>query len=122
MRATGTIPWSVPGLRTKRDSRLGEVWILGKRLYALVVERHIERRAERAGDRLDRARRATPWRVVALARRRVDAWILETHRWRQDNWAACLEVLRKRPRRRSLQTLPARVIELMNHKENQLGA
>lgn len=109
-------------LRTQRDSRLGEVWILGKLLYALVIERYIERRAERAGDRLDRARRATPWRVVALARRQVDAWILDVRRWRQDHWAACLEVLRERPRRRSLQTLPARAVELINRLENQMGA
>jgi hypothetical protein len=109
-------------LRTKRDSLLGEVWILGKLLYALVVERHIARRPERAGERLDRARRATPWRVVVLARRQVDAWILEVHRWRQDNWAACLEVLRERPRRRALQTLPPRAVDLINQLENQSSA
>lgn len=109
-------------LRTQRDSRLGEVWILGKLLYALVVERSIERRPERACDRLDRARRATPWRVVALARRQVEAWILDVHRWRPDNWAACLEVLRERPRQRALQTLPARAVDLINRLENQVVA
>jgi hypothetical protein len=109
-------------LRTQRDSRLGEVWILGKLLYALVVERSIERRPERACDRLDRARRATPWRVVALARRQVEAWILDVHRWRPDNWAACLEVLRERPRPRALQTLPARAVDLINRLENQVVA
>lgn len=107
-------------LRTKQQSLLGEVWILGKLLYALVIERHLQR--ERAGDRLDRPRQATPWRIIAIMRRQVDAWILEVHRWRHDHWPACTEVLQERPRRRRLQTLPARVVDFMNRQENQVGA
>nr|WP_242470680.1 transposase [Thiocystis violacea] len=109
-------------LRTQRNSVLGSVWILGKWLYALVIERHIQRQSPLDWDRLDQPRRVTPWRLVALARRQVDAWILEVHRWRPDRWAACLEVIAERPRRRRLQTLPVAVIALLNTLLNQIVA
>lgn len=105
-------------LRTRRNSLLGTVYILGKLLYAVVIER----RSQRDWDRLDGPRRVTPWRLVAIARRQVDTWILEVHRWRQDRWAACLDVIAERPRRRRLQTLPEQVIQFMGVPVSQLKA
>jgi hypothetical protein len=107
-------------LRTQQHSLLGEVWILGKLLYALVIERRIQHQSQWDWERLDQPRRVTPWRLVAIARRQVDAWILEVHRWRQDRWAACLEVIMERPRRRRLQTLPAAVIAFLDTPGSQL--
>lgn len=109
-------------LRTHRNSLLGEVWILGKLLYALVIERRIQRQSTWNWDRLDQPRQVTPWRFLAIARRQVDAWILEVHRWRQDHWAMCLDVITERPRRRRLQTLPAAVIKFLGTPGNQLVA
>lgn len=109
-------------LRTQQHSALGTVWILGKLLYALVIERHIQHQSPADWDRLDQPRRVTPWRLVALARRQVDAWILEVHRQRPERWAACLEVITERPRRRRLQTLPAAVIAFLSTPGNQLVA
>lgn len=109
-------------LRTQQHSLLGEVWILGKLLYALVIERHIAHQSQWDWDPLDQPRRVTPWRLVAIAHRQVDAWILEVHRWRPDRWAACLEVITERPRRRRLQSLPAAVIAFLVTPGNQLVA
>jgi len=53
-------------LRTQQNSALGTVWILGKLLYALVIERHIQHQSPADWDRLDQPRRVTPWRLVAL--------------------------------------------------------
>jgi hypothetical protein len=59
------------------------LWRHGKLFYALVIERRIRKRLDEPGLRLDRPRRATPWRLLKMVRNLVDAWILEVHR-RQD--------------------------------------
>jgi len=106
-------------LRTQQNSRLGEVWIRGKLLYALVIERCAQRHSAGGVDPLDRPRRLTPWRLLVIVRQAVDRWIVDVQRWRDDHWDACLDVLKERPRRRCLQTLPARVIQMMNAQERQ---
>ncbi|WP_052315039.1 transposase [Thiocystis violascens] len=106
-------------LRNQRNSRLGEVWIRGKLLYALVIERRAQRHAAGGIDLLDRPRRLTPWRLLIIVRQEVDRWILEVQRWRDEHWDTCLDVLKERPRRRRLQTLPARVMQMMNSQVSQ---
>ena len=106
-------------LRTQQNSRLGEVWIRGKLLYALVIERRAQRHTTGGFDPLDRPRRLTPWRLLVIVRQEVDRWILDVQRWRDDHWDACLDVIKERPRRRCLQTLPVRVIQMMNAQERQ---
>ncbi len=106
-------------LRTQQNSRLGEVWIRGKLLYALVIERRAQRHATGGIDPLDRPRRLTPWRLLIIVRQEVDRWILEVQRWRDEHWDACLDVLKERPRRRRLQTVPARVMQMMNSQVRQ---
>ena len=100
-------------LRTRPKSALGEVWVHGKLLYALAIERRLGRSWGADAQRLDGPREATPWRFLKMIRREVDAWILEAHRWRQENWPACFTVVKERPRRRKLQTLPAAAVRLM---------
>lgn len=100
-------------LRTRPKSRLGEVWIHGKLLYALVVERRLGRALGPDWRRMDKPREATPWRFLKMIRGQVDAWILEAHRWKPENWPACFDVVKERPRRRKLQTLPARAVRLL---------
>ncbi|MTW21893.1 transposase, partial [Allochromatium palmeri] len=106
-------------LRTKQNSLLGEVWIRGKLLYALVIERGAQRHGAGGFDPLNRPRRLTPWRLLVIVRQAVDRWIGDVQRWQDDRWDACLDVLKERPRRRRLQTLPARVVEMMNVQKRQ---
>ncbi|MBK5963656.1 hypothetical protein CCR95_06040 [Thiocystis minor] len=87
-------------LRTPQNSRLGEVWIRGKWLYALVIERRAQRHTTGGFDPLDRPRRLTPWRRLVIVRQAVDRWILDVQRRRDDRWDACRDVLKERPRRR----------------------
>jgi len=109
-------------LRTRRKSVLGEVWMRGKLLYALVIERLLHRQMGRDWSRMDRPREATPWRFLKLVRGQVDAWILDARRWREENWPLCFEVVKERPRRRALQTLPIRVARFMDSQANPLRA
>lgn len=96
-------------LRTQKESLLGKVWIAGKLLYATVIERHIHKRFGYDWNRLDQARKTTPWRLLKMVRSLINSWIIETNRWRQANLPDCFNVLMERPRRRTLQTLPAEV-------------
>jgi hypothetical protein len=109
-------------LRTRRKSVLGEVWIRGKLLYAVVIERLLHRQMGRDWSRMDQPREATPWRFLKIVRGQVDAWILDAARWREENWPLCFDVVKERPRRRALQTLPARVAQFMDSQANLLRA
>lgn len=91
---------------------MAEVWWVGKLLYALLVERHARRQLGAEWSRVDRERRGTFWRVWKLIKDAVDVCLLEVEAWREERWAACLEVLMERPRRRTLQRLPDEVIDV----------
>jgi hypothetical protein len=100
-------------LRVKQGRLMGEVWLCGKLLYAWVIEHCLGSSGGKDWNRLDQSRRTTGWRFLKIIRNQVDAWILEVHRWRKDRWPLASLVLQERPRRRTLQTLPDRVIQLL---------
>ena len=99
-------------LRAKEGSPLAEIWLLGKLLYALVVERRARRRLGADWSRLDRERRGTFWRVWKLIQDEVGVHILGVEAWREEGWEACVKVIMERPRRRKLQRLPDEVIDM----------
>jgi len=107
-------------LRAKQGSLLGDLWLNGKLLYALVIENHLHKHYGSDWNRLDQNRPASSWRFLKITRSWIDTWILETHRWRLENLLACFEVVKERPRQRKLQTLPTEVIRLMA-KFGELG-
>jgi hypothetical protein len=99
-------------LRAKEGSPLAEVWLLGKRLYALGVERRARRRLGVDWSRLDGERRGTVWRVWQLIQDEVSVHILGVAAWREEGWGACVQVIMERPRRRKLPCLPDDVIDM----------
>jgi hypothetical protein len=99
-------------LRAKEGSPLAEVWLLGKLLYALVVERRARRQLGADWSRLDGERRGTFWRVWKLIKDQAGVHILGVEAWRAEGWEACLKVLMERRRRRKLQRLPDEVIDV----------
>lgn len=100
-------------LRARRGSPLAKLWLHGKLLYALLIER---RACKRVGSllwtQLDTERRGTWWRVWKLADAEVKRVILGY--WRNEQWAECLEALAERQRKRKLQKLPAGVVTLLH--------
>jgi Transposase DDE domain len=102
-------------LRAKEGSPLAAVWLLGKLLYALVVERRARRRLGADWTRLDGERHGTFWRVWKLIQDEVSVHILGVEAWREEGWAACMRVLLERPRRRKLQCLPDDVIDVYHN-------
>ena len=99
-------------LRAKEGSPLAEVWLLGKLLYAVVVERRARRHLGADWSRLDGQRRGTFWRVWKLVQDEVSVHILGVEAWREEGWDACVKVIMERPRRRKLQRLPDAVIDM----------
>ena len=103
----------VDALRAKANSPLAEVWLHGKLLYALMLERRMRRQLGDSWGRLDHKRTGTWWRVWGMLRDALAPRITGALFWKEDAWAACLKVLMERPRRRTLQQLPPEGIDIL---------
>jgi Transposase DDE domain len=93
----------VDALRAKAHSPLAAVWLHGKWLYALRLERRMRRQLGEHWGRLDQERVGTWWRVWGMLKDEIAPMITGALFWKEDSWAACLKVLMERPRRRTLQ-------------------
>lgn len=100
-------------LRARKDSALAEVYLHGKLLYTWIVEQRLRRRCGRDGNRLDQPRRATPWRMWTLLQRELTTAIHGAQHWNLKRWPEALVVLQERRRRRTLQTVPERIRQLI---------
>ena len=91
----------VEALRAQANSPLAEVWLQGKWLYALMLERRMRRQLGDSWGRLDHERIGTWWRVWGMRKDELAPMIPGALFWQEDAWAACLKVLMERPRRRT---------------------
>ena len=103
----------VDALRAKASSPLAEVWLHGKLLYALMLERRMRRQLGARWGRLDQERLSTWWRVWGMLKEELAPMITGALFWKEDAWAACLKVLAERPRRRKLQRLPPEALDIL---------
>jgi len=103
----------VDALRAKAISPLAEVWLHGKWLYALMLERRMRRQLGDSWGRLDHERLGTWWRVWGMLKDETAPRITGALFWKEDAWTACLKVLMERPRRRTLQQLPPAAVDLL---------
>jgi hypothetical protein len=103
----------VDALRAKAHSPLAAVWLHGKLLYALMLERRMRRQLGDRWGRLDQERVGTWWRVWGMLKDEIAPMITGALFWKEDAWAACLKVLMERPRRRTLQQLPPAALDVL---------
>jgi hypothetical protein len=103
----------VDALRAKANSPLAEVWLHGKLLYALMLERRMRRQLGDSWGRLDHERIGTWWRVWGMLKDELAPMITGALFWKEDAWAVCLKVLVERPRRRKLQRLPPEALDVL---------
>jgi hypothetical protein len=96
-------------LRARYGSPLADVWLHGKLLYALLLDRRLRRTLGDDWSRLDGERLATWWRPWKLLQDELTPRITGVQAWQPWLWPACLQVLAERPRRRTLQRLPIEV-------------
>lgn len=97
-------------LRARAGSALGKVWLLGKLIYASLLERRARRRCGPEWTRLDTERSGTWWRVWKMIQREIAPLITLEQCWAEESWPAALRVLAERRRKRRLQSLPAEVV------------
>jgi hypothetical protein len=113
---------AMDALRAKAQSPLAAVWLHGKLLYALLLERRMRRQLGDTWSRLDHERLATWWRVWGMLKDEIAPMITGALFWKEEAWEACLKVLAERPRRRKLQQLPSEAINVLYHGgERQQG-
>jgi hypothetical protein len=103
----------VDALRAKARSPLAEVWLHGKLLYALLLERRMRRKLGDSWGRLDQNRRVTWWRVWGMLKDEIAPMVTGALFWKDEAWTACLNVLAERPRRRRLQQLPPEAVAVL---------
>jgi hypothetical protein len=98
-------------VRAKRGSPLALVYLEGKLLFALLVERRAMARLGNAWTQMLRVRQATWWRIWKLIAQEVQEAVLNTARWSAWDWQAVLRALAERKRTRQLQVVPPAVAE-----------
>jgi hypothetical protein len=103
----------VDALRAKAGSPLAPVWLHGKLLYALLLERRMRRTLGDHWGRLDQERVGTWWRVWGMLKEVIAPLITGALFWKEEAWEACLQVVAERPRQRKLQQLPPAAIDLL---------
>jgi hypothetical protein len=110
---------NIDQLRAKKDSMLAELYLHGKLLYAWVIEKRFGRRCGLDWNRLDQPRHATPWRVIKLFQKELNSAISGVRQWDLRRWTEALKVMQERPRRRQLQTVPAKISQLIAYCQAQ---
>lgn len=103
----------VDALRARYESPLAEVWLHGKLLYALMLERRMRRVMGDRWGRLDGDRSLTWWRPWLLLQQALAPRITGALSWDDSRWGQSLEVMAERRRRRKLHRLPEEVCQLL---------
>lgn len=95
-------------LRAHFGSPLAQVWLNGKMLYVLMIERRAKRKCKYCQDSfsLDSERTLTDWRLWKMIIDEVAPMITLAQFWPTQFSAATIRALAERPRRRKLQTIP----------------
>ena len=89
------------------------MWLHGKLLYVLLLERRMRRQLGATWRRLAHERLATWWRARGMLKDEITPMITGSLFWKAEAWEACRKVLAERPRRRTLQQLPPEAIDLL---------
>ena len=100
-------------LRAKEGSGLAEVWLNGKLLYALILEKRLRRKLGDDWGYLNKERIGSLWRPWKLLKSEIAPMITGVLFWRVENWCAALSVLFERSRHRKLQTIPESIRKLL---------
>jgi hypothetical protein len=86
----------VDALRAKATGPLADVWLHGKLLSALMLERRMRRKVGDAWSHLDRERVATGWRVWGMLKEEIGPMITGAFFWEDATWEAGLKTLAAR--------------------------
>jgi hypothetical protein len=100
-------------LRARWGKELTHVWLQGKLLYTLMLDRQVRKMWQEELFANDTARTLTPWRCQKIMRTRVDEQIAATHLWSEERLTQLADILRERKRKRPLQPLASDILSLL---------
>ena len=103
-------------LRALAGSPLAEVYLLGKLLFALLVEGRMLKRVGNDWMRMIGTRQMTCWRIWKLIAAEIKEAVLNSVAWDGLNWRALLHVLGERKRKRKLQIIPDAIVQWLRGK------
>lgn len=103
----------VDALRAKQGSPLADVWLHGKLLYALMLDKRTRKTIGDSWTRLDQERQATWWRAWKMMKDDIAPLITGVQFWKPNAWSHLINVLAERPRRRKLQQLPTEAVVVL---------
>jgi len=107
-------------LRARQGSPLADLWLHGKMLYALLVDKRMRRTLGEHWGHMDRERTATWWRPWKLMQQTLIPRLSGALSWPEEDWSDSLAVLAERPRRRTLQRLPEELCAVPSHGDTDL--
>jgi hypothetical protein len=99
-------------LRAGQGSVLSDVWLHGKMLYILLIDRETHKLTKQYNIGLESERVLTPWRIYKLLKQQFAPKISGSMYWTTEAWNDALDVLRERKRRRVLQVIPVEALFL----------
>jgi len=97
------------GLRARQGSPLAKTYLLGKLIFAVLVERRAIKRLGNEWTQMIHSRKTTGWRIWKLIAAEIKEAILNSAAWSAWDWKAILRALSERRRTRRLQVIPAEV-------------
>lgn len=101
------------GLRAHKGSKLAELYLHGKLLYAAALEKMAQSRFATAKRKLDNPRQLTDWRLWKTMADRLKAGIKACFPVNTGFEDDCIKSLSERPRKRTLQGLPSPILTLL---------
>src|SRR5262245_31411661 len=96
-------------VRAKEGSPLAKVYLLGKLIFAVMVERQAIKRFGNEWTQMNTSRKGTWWRAWKLIAVEMKEAVLNTAAWSAWDWKAILRALSERKRKRKLQVIPTEV-------------
>jgi hypothetical protein len=101
-------------LRARAKSPLSDLWLSGKMLYVLMIDRRARRKFGNSYNRLDTRRTATSWRILHIIADEVRSIVVSANYWKEDACEDVLKVISERARRRQLQRLPEKALTALS--------
>ena len=99
-------------LRAKEKSLLNDIWLYGKLLFATLISKRADKVFGMDNLEVERHRQITPWRIWKILKDEAITKIIGVLFWKPEQFQAALIVMRERPRKRKLKTLPLSMSQL----------
>lgn len=110
-------------LRHQEGSDLGELWLLGKLLYSVLLAKRMKKKLSKEWMEMSTERVGTFWRPLKMVMTWAIPMISGSIFWKEGAWFRALKALQERRRKRKLQTIsPALFTSLSSSEPAQVSS